>query len=143
MGRIRAYGGVTFPEARSFREGGLLNGRDTSRLYPSRPWEPSSARTPSSRTRPRSPTTTASSTPEGIRLSDGVELGVATGKEALAYSGSWFAKHSNRQLFSQQLEGLVKARFVIGAGIGSVADLKEKIVSLWHAVRNPGQETEN
>jgi hypothetical protein len=72
-------------------------------------------------------------------LSEGVELGVATGKDALAYGGSWFAKNSNKQLLGWQLESLVKARFVIGAGISSMADLKEQAKVLWGEIRDSKQ----
>ena len=70
-------------------------------------------------------------------LSDGVELGVATGKEALAYGGSWFAKHSNRQLFSRQMDNVFRARFISGAGIGNVTNLADKIKNLWQKLRIP------
>ena len=53
-------------------------------------------------------------------LSEGHELGVATGREALETGGRWFANSSNRQLLGEQLKYIFSGRFVVGATVGNV-----------------------
>ena len=53
-------------------------------------------------------------------LSEGGELGVATGLDALAYGGRHFANNTNRTLFGQQGAYLFSGRFVSGYFISSL-----------------------
>ena len=53
-------------------------------------------------------------------LSEGHELGVATGREALETGERWFANSSNRQLFGEQLKYVFSGRFIVGATVGNV-----------------------
>ena len=53
-------------------------------------------------------------------LSNGENLAVATGKDALAYGGRWFASNADTELFGQQLTAITSSRFIVGAGTGNV-----------------------
>ena len=60
------------------------------------------------------------SVPDKLVYSMSDELGVATGKDALANGGRWFAQNTNRELLNAQIESVTRSRFLAGAGIGNV-----------------------
>jgi len=81
-------------------------------------------------------------------LSERAELGVATGKDALAYSGSWFAKTGNKQLVNEQVRKIAGARFAIGASIGNVplpklSTMKDTANTLWNDLWDPDEDPSN
>lgn len=81
-------------------------------------------------------------------LSEGAELGVATGKDALAYGGSWFAKTANKQLVNEQVRKIAGARFAISASIGNVplpklSTIKDTAKTLWNALWDSDENPSN
>ena len=52
--------------------------------------------------------------------SNGDKMGVATGMDALAHGGEWFARNTNRLLIGEQLRAITLPRFIMGGSIGNI-----------------------